>query len=380
MIKPKYADSNNAIRILHVVTIMDCGGIETRTMELMRHIDRNRYLFDFCVHKPQPGYYDQEITQLGGKVHNCGPLKNLPIFAYRFYKLLKTSNYDVVHCHVPTFAAVCLPIAKLLGIKKRIAHFRSTSNIKKQNFFHKLSRKFLARIACANATDIIGISSDVLNNWFGKQYSQYSRIHLVYNGINLTPFTCPRQPDWLRQEFDIPQSWQTVIHVGRFDPPKNHRKIISVAQAFLAQNPKTCFLLIGPGQGQLKQSIKKLVQQKNLTQNIRFPGLRTDIPQIMRSADALLFPSTWEGLGNVVIEAAAAGLPMVLSDLPAFHEILAVAGRAELLNPTAPDIDWAAALHNALAQKPDDTALGKFQNSPFALPNSRQALLSIYQS
>lgn len=369
-------EQTRPLRVLHVVTIMDCGGIETRLVELMRHIDRSKYQFDICVHKNRPGHYDDEVAALGGKIIRCGPLRNLPVFAWRFYQLLRHSNYDVVHSHVPTFSAVCMTIARLARIKRRIAHFRTTRDVNKDSLAYRLYRRTLATITRTFSTDVIGISRDVLRTWFGANWHKSPKTHLVYNGLNLAPFCCQREPDWLKQEFRVPDIWRTIVHVGRFAPPKNHAKLVEIAEVFLRQDQQTCFLLIG--EGELEAETRNAVQAKGLNEWFRFVGLRSDVPRIMKAADTLLFPSKWEGLGNAVIEGVAAGLPMVLSDLPAFREIIQLAGKATFIGLDQPNKEWAAALARALDGPRQDDRLAELQQSTFTLENHWINLLAIY--
>lgn len=310
------------LKVLHVVTVMNCGGAETRLMELMQYIDREKVQFDFCVHKDRKGYYDDEVKALGGKIVNCGPLKNLPMFCLRFYKMLKQSDYDVVHCHVPVFSAVCLTLAKKAGIRKTVAHFRSVHEYQKKTLLNILIRKSLINIILRNSTDIIGITNAALQTWFGPEWQKKPNIHMVYNGINTAPFHEDPDQAWLKHEFDIPADHKTVVHVGTFRPEKNHAKLVRIAKTFLADKPNTCFIFIGDGA--LKKDIETIVRTYGIEQNCRFAGVRNDVPKIMKSADAFIFPSLSEGLPGVILEAIAAGLPIVASNLAPILEVLEI--------------------------------------------------------
>jgi glycosyltransferase involved in cell wall biosynthesis len=360
------------LKVLHVVTVMDCGGAETRLMELMRHIDREKVQFDFCVHKDRKGYFNDEVRALGGKIVNCGPLKNLPMFCLRFYRMLKLSDYDVVHSHVPTFSAVCMTLAKWAGVKKRIAHFRNVHEAQKNTLVTKLIKKTVLK----NATDIIGITKDLLRTWFGQDWKKNPKMHLVYNGIDTKPFENPPEPEQLKAEFNIPADHKIIVHVGRFHPLKNHVKIVSIAQAFLAENDKACFLLVGDGR--LKEQIADLVKSKGLDSKFRFVGVRDDIARIMKASDVLLFPSIWEGLPGVILEAIAAGLPIVASKLAPIIEVLEICGSAQLVPVEAPDEQWAKAL-SKVSEMPHQTQwLKEIEASPFNIENAWQSLVKIY--
>lgn len=362
------------LKVLHIVTVLDCGGAETRLVELMRHIDRGKVQFDFCVHEAKKGFYDDQILSLGGKIVNCGPLKNLPMFCWHFYRMLKRSDYDVVHSHVPTFSAVCMTLAKWAGVKKRIAHFR---NVHEAQNINPITRLMINSIL-NNATDIIGITNNLLQVWFGQEWKKNPKIHLVYNGIDTKPFDRLPEPEHLKAEFDIPADHKMIVHVGRFHPLKNHVKLINIAESFLAVNDNACFVLVGGGE--LKEQIEVLVKTKGLASKFRFAGVRSDIAKIMKGADALLFPSIWEGLPGVILEAIAAGLPMVASKLSPIMEVLEICGSAELVPVESPDEQWVKALNRAIAMPHQFQWLKEIEDSPFNLEVAWQNLLSVYSA
>ncbi|MHC5059694.1 MAG: glycosyltransferase [Planctomycetota bacterium] len=373
----EFGAGSDELKVLHVAAALDCGGTETRLMELLRYIDRDKVHFDFCVHKKHTGYYEQAAVLLGSKVLRCGPLKNLPVFCRRFYRLLKRSDYDVVHSHTLSFSAICLTLAKWAGVKKRVAHFRNMIDPGEKSIWDRVTRKLAIYLISRNATDIIGITRGVLKNWFGPDWQKNPKIHQVYNGIDIDLFQGDPDPAWLKQEFDIPSGHKTIVHVGSFRPEKNHAKLVSIAQKYLTQHGNTSFILVGDGL--LRPTIEASVKSKGISDRFRFVGVRSDVARIMRSADAFLFPSSSEGLGNVVLEAIAADLPMVVSDLEPIREVLEICGSAQILSVDAPDAQWAGALATAINIPRRQQWLEQIKNSPFALPNAWRQWLDIYR-
>jgi len=370
-------DGTKRLRVLHQTGTLNCGGAETRLMELLRISKKANIHFDFCVSKDEEYYYEAEAKSLGSQVLRCKSPRILPLFAWRFYRILKRHKYDIVHCHILLFSGICLAIARLAGVKKRIVHMRNTPDNTRDPFFRRIYNKLMINLILKNATDIIGISNDVLRIWFGKDWRKNSKIRLIYNGLNTAPFHCASEPDWLKREFDIPSGYKTVVHVGRLTRQKNHVKLISIAQCYLADHPETCFILAG--RGKLRSKIEDSINAKGLASKFRFVGVRSDVPRIMMGADAFLFPSAWEGLGGVVIEAIAAGLPMVVSDLPAFREIFDICGRGEILSLDAPDIKWSTALDRTVKTPRQNQWLGELENSDLSLDSAWQNLLSVYR-
>jgi glycosyltransferase involved in cell wall biosynthesis len=199
---------------------------------------------------------------------------------------------------------------------------------------------------------------------------------MIYNGIDTAKLHCESDSAWLKEQFQIPAEHKTVVHVGTFRPQKNHARIIGTAKAYLVDNPNTCFVLVGDGA--LRNDIEELAKQKGINTNVRFAGIRSDTARILKSADALLFPSVSEGLPGVILEAMAAGLPIVAGDLPGIREIIEICGDAKLLPPEATDAQWAQALAKAIDKPRQPQWLDQIENSPFALSNSWRQLLNIY--
>jgi glycosyltransferase EpsF len=371
-------DKSKLLRVLHIVGRMDRAGLETRLMELLRISRRENVQFTFFATRKGVGWYEQEIKAYGAQVLHLVVGKNLPAFAWRFYRLLKHGKYDVVHSHVLFFSGICLTIARLAGVKKRIDHIRTTWDDRELTLLRRIYRSIARYLVIRNATDILSVSKDALRVWFGESCLENPKFKVIYNGFDSQPFHCESDPNWLRAEFGIPSGYKTILHVGRFEQPKNHAKLVSIAESYLAKHGMTCFILVGDGG--LRREIEDSVRAKGLWEKFRFAGVRADVPRITKSADALLFPSVWEGFSGVVVEAVAAGLPMVVSDLPSTKEVFDICGKGELLSIDSPDIEWANALERAVNSPHQEQWLAELEKSVFSLDKAWQNLLSVYRS
>ncbi|MGH2623889.1 MAG: glycosyltransferase, partial [Sphingobacterium sp.] len=149
---------NKPIRILHVVTIMNLGGIETFLMTLYRKIDRNKIQFDFLVHRTDVGFFDTEIRTLGGNIFYQDELNPLKYLSYnkKLNLFFKTHCYNIVHSHLNANSAIVLQIAKKAGVPIRIAHShidKDSGGIK--GLLKNISKNFINsvanyRFACSN--------------------------------------------------------------------------------------------------------------------------------------------------------------------------------------------------------------------------------------
>ena len=136
------------IRILHVVTYMGRGGLETMIMNYYRHIDREKVQFDFLVHRDFEADYDQEIRSLGGKIYH---ISRLVPWSSSYKKELKNflkehPEYKIVHVHQDCLSSVALQCAKECDVPVRVAHSHSSSAVK--NLKYPIKLHYMKKIPC----------------------------------------------------------------------------------------------------------------------------------------------------------------------------------------------------------------------------------------
>ena len=138
------------IRILHIVTHMNRGGLETMLMNYYRHIDRTKMQFDFLTHREYDGDYGAEIKELGGRIFHL-PVLNPFSLIYRkqlgdFFD--SHPEYKIIHVHQDCLSAVSLHVAKDHGVPVRIAHSHGANQVKDVKYPIKLVyRHFIAKYA-----------------------------------------------------------------------------------------------------------------------------------------------------------------------------------------------------------------------------------------
>lgn len=295
-----------AIRILHVVTYMGRGGLETMLMNYYRNIDREKLQFDFLVHRQERADYDDEIEAMGGRIYRISRLNPFNPFyrkeLKRFFE--EHREYKIIHVHQDCLSSVALKTAKKCGIPVRIAHSHSSSQDKNLKYLIKL---FYRRSIAKYATGLLACSEEA-----GRWMFCGAEFQTLNNAIDTQSYsfqeTVRKQ---LREEMGILPEELTVGHVGRFNYPKNHQFLIDVFEALTKKVP--CKLLL-VGDGDLKPEIEKKVMLKQLEEKVIFTGVRSDVAQLMQAMDVFVFPSHYEGLPVTLIEAQAAGLPCLISD------------------------------------------------------------------
>jgi glycosyltransferase involved in cell wall biosynthesis len=393
-----YTNSNRSlnklpIRVLHVLGQMTEGGIETWLFQLVRRLHPDRVQMDFLVETNHtcPCPYEDEIRARGCHIFIYPHTRNPWRYHQQIQQVVKKYGpYDIVHSH-DNFIGGVMWAAKDAGVPVRIAHshtdlftvqklFQSQASLQRQlafQFFLKLNRKWIHQYATVG----FGCSHNAGASLFGRSWGVDARWQLFYCGIDLAPFQVRPDSALLRAELGIPHDRFVIGHTGRFAPAKNHSFILKIFAEFIQRQPQTHLLLVG--EGHLRPEIQQQVAQMGLSHHVTFTGSRSDVPRLMTGAmDAFLFPSLFEGLGLVLIEAQAAGLPCLFSDeIPIDADVVhPLIHRFSLAHSPA---EWAEALfklqHAPKTIRSSD-ALDWVTKSDFNLERSLQQLETMYQT
>lgn len=296
-------------RILHVLGRTDRGGTESMLMTHYRHIDRTRLQFDFVIHTEDKCDFDDEIESLGGRIYRVRRFNVLNYFQYqsdwkKFFS--EHREYRVIHIHHFLVAGVILPIAAKMGVKVRIVHSHNTKppifllKEKVMWLFHKNLIKYSTqRLACSEAA--------------GQYLFGNHSFEVFNNAIETEKFRFDSTArSSIRKELGVEENAFVVGHVGSFrTQQKNHSFIIDVFAAFVKKNPLSRLVLVGTGE--LQNEIRQKAESLGIAQYCIFTGARGDIPKVLSAFDLFLFPSFFEGLSVVSIEAQASGLPILAS-------------------------------------------------------------------
>lgn len=295
------------IRILHVVTQMTPGGLETMLMNYARHIDHSVVQFDFLEHREAVTEYDREILELGGRIFR---LPRLNPFSLAYCKTLdrffaQHPEYRIVHSHLNCMAGIPLKYAKKNAVPVRIAHAHSSNQVKNAKYPIKLLYK---RIIPKYATHLYACGEEA-GRWMFGGYS----FSILNNAIDVGSFVFNEETrKQYRNELGLDPGTLLVGHVGRFIDIKNHTFLVDVFSALAKKHPDSKLLLVG--EGELKPAIRSKVMSLGLSDRVIFAGVRSDVNALMQAMDVFVFPSLFEGLGIVAVEAQAAGLPCVVSN------------------------------------------------------------------
>lgn len=372
---------NNSIRILHVLKGMNPGGIETWLMHVLRHIDLQRYCFDFLTTTDAPCTYDDEIRSLGCRLIPCMRPHSPPHFAWNFLHLIREYGpFDVLHSHVHHYSGYACMLGKMAGIKVRIAHSHSDARpIEARAGFARRGYLYLTGTMIAKyATHGLACSELAAEDLFGLNWKNDPRWRVLHCGIDLTPFSQAGDCHEVRREFGFPPGSIVIGHVGRFAEPKNHSFLVEVMHEAVRLDSRVHGLLVGDGP--MRIAIEEKVRSLNLEHRVIFAGLRHDVPRLLNSAmDVFLFPSRYEGLPLGLVEAQAAGLPCLVSDCVS-REAAVMKESVKFISLNEKPKVWARILLDYLAsvnvnKRESLEALGR---SDFSMSQSLNALEQVY--
>ena len=298
------------LRVLQIMGIVESGGVEAVIMNYYRHIDRSKVQFDFVMHKGGNTNYIDAVKSIGARVYEITPYtKNLFAFTYDIYKIIKNGHYDIVHSNMNSLSVFPLFAAWLAGARVRILHNHTTDT--KAEGFRTVIKRALRPFAKMFANQYWACSKLAAEWMYGKQAVNSGKVTIINNAIDLNKFAfCQEKRNALRNELGLEGKF-VVGHVGRFMKQKNHEFLIDIFAEVAKQEENAVLLLIG--EGPLMVAIRKKVNELHLEKKVLFLGVRYDVADLYNVMDVFLFPSLYEGLGMVAVEAQVNGLPVVAS-------------------------------------------------------------------
>ncbi|WAM33634.1 glycosyltransferase family 1 protein [Caldicellulosiruptor morganii] len=305
------------LRVLHVVGGMDRGGAETMIMNFYRKIDRTKIQFDFLCMKRGEHHYDEEIRSLGGRIIHIDPPKSVGIIKHIYDMMRVMRKYGpfiAIHAHTQFHSGIVAFAAFLAGIRKRICHSHTTSDMSTNNILRRLYFRIMRVLIRIFATKMLACSNEAGAFLFGTSSMKSGNVFIFQNAIDLSKYELLSEKNAIELKHLLNLPIESIIlgHVGRFSQPKNHKFLVQLMK-YVKANSLNIFLVL-VGDGELRRDIENIVKVEELNEYIKFLGIREDIPELMNMFDVFIMPSLYEGLPVVLVEAQAAGTPCIVSD------------------------------------------------------------------
>lgn len=326
------------MRILHIISSLGFGGAEMHLLSLCRHQRMEGY-------SPEVAYLLGEgalrgrFEEQGIAVTHCPiqPLGKLPVGLTRLARLLSKLNPRLVHTHLLKADALGAVMASLVSPGIPIVSFKHND----ESALLSLPIGLVHGGISAVFTDETLAISDHVADYVSTRGFLRTRPRVVHYGVSREKFSpvTGQVRDALR--FTHGFSGRTVVlNVARIAPQKDHITLIRAFSRAHRQAPHLLLVIVGKQHPSTQGALDEVVASSGLHGHVRFLGVREDIPQLMQAADLFVLSSRWEGLGLVLLEAMASGLPVVSTSVSAVPEVLG----AEWPGPlTAPGDDSALA-------------------------------------
>ncbi len=369
--------------IVHILHNVGRGGIETWLMHVFRASKEIRDRSMICLADPGPvtteGYAD-EIRSMGIPLHAAPFSATAASFILTLRSLLKKLRPHILHAHTNHVAGFATLAAKMASVPVRIAHYHVSFPKEHETPLKRLYTRLVRRLERWTATHVLACSALVMESFAGRRWAEDPKRSVLYYGIDFAPFAQPVDPREVRLELGIPLDAFVIGHVGRFDLQKNHDFLVDIAAETHRLNPTTWLLLVSDGR--LRPQIERKVENLGIRDRVTFAGLRSDVPRLMLGAmDVFLFPSLYEGLGIVIIEAQAAGLRCIYSDAipPEAGVIPALTRQLPLSVGPLPWAQVAAEAFKTPAPMNQADALAVMMESKFSIATCIQRLEEVYR-
>ncbi|MBL7698726.1 MAG: glycosyltransferase [Chitinophagaceae bacterium] len=373
------------MKVIHIVENLDKGAVENWLVNIFIESRKIRPEWDwtfYCI-LGKEGRLDERVRNAGGKIiYSPVTISHKAKFLKHLRNVLRAGRYDIIHSHHDYLSGFYLLASAGIKFRRRFLHVHNTDKALPvgNKTVHNLLLRPFRTIGSYLSDTIIGISKNTLAEFTGSE--KIGKRHaILYYGIDMSRFNVPALRSEVRKNLNLPENSRILLYAGRMNDLKNPEFVVDVLMHLLKLRPDVYAVFIGSGDKE-KNVIQK-AQTLNITSHIRQPGWYDNVPVLMKSSDVFVFPRKEypkEGLGLVVVEAQAAGLPMFITEgiVPDAIVIPELAHVNSLHDPK----QWAEqineVLNKSLPISPEES-LELMKNSAFELGAAARNLVDLYE-
>ena len=360
-------------RVIFCITELDPGGAERALTQLVVGLDRNEWHPSVVCLGPR-GYFADVIERAGIAVTclNAQGILSIPYVLWRLIQEFRTQK--------PAIVQTFLFHANILG---RIAAWLSQVPIvvsgirvaERRNRWHG----WIDRWTNALVTTNVCVSEGVAN--FAKLEMRLSpkKLIVIPNSVDFERYAHAQPIDL--KTFGLPENALVFLSIGRLEYQKGFDVLLRAIERLLPLPHDVHFVFIGDGPD--RHSLQEQSSRSGLTSHVHFLGRREDVPQLLAASMALILPSRWEGMPNVVLEAMAAGLPIVATEVEGIAELVRDGINGIVVPPDSPE-PLAAAIRRLVDQPEFVTKAGTtsqdIAEKEFTEENSLRRYSNLYRS
>lgn len=312
---------SNRIKILYIVTLSELGGAQKHLFYHLKYLNKSAY--NPILAAGQDDWLIRQAEAMNIKTYFCknlirsiNPINDFKAF-FELLKIIKSEKPDIVHCHSSKAGIIGRIAAWIAGVPVIMftAHgWAFTEGVSKTN---RAVYRFIEKYAAMITTKIIAVSGYDYRLAERYNVAGKDKMALIKNGIDFNRIDNDDLKQSYRKELNIEDSKKVVTMVSRLSPQKDPISFLKLAK--LNGNSDTVFLLVGGGP--LMAKMQTYIENNNI-QNVRLMGDRNDVERILAVSDIFCFFSNYEGLPLAVIEAMAAGLPVIANPVGGVPELV----------------------------------------------------------
>lgn len=305
--------AHNRIRVAIVLMYFGNGGAERMVSELVSHLDLSRFeVRAFCIFgDPLNNNMEQAVLRHGVPITFIRKRLGFSLRHFlRLWRELSAFKPDVVHTHLnacmycaPWILAHNVPMLHTIHAEPA---FEAKSTLRR----HVMA--FLYRSAKALPVAISELNRELISSFYKIPANE---VEVIVNPVDIDAFRMECPTPLRERVYDY-------ICVARFEEEKNHRGLLSAFSKIVHEQPHSDLRLALVGTGSLLDTIKAQSAESGITDNVVFLGWRDDISELLHRAKSFVLPSNYEGLPMSVLEAMAAGLPVVATDVGGIPELI----------------------------------------------------------
>jgi glycosyltransferase involved in cell wall biosynthesis len=295
-------------KILHIIYNLGVGGTEKMLLNTLPLLSDFQHLV--CVINSVNPSVSGEFKAKGIMVVR---LKGAKIFHFR--KIIKEEKPDLMMTYLIYADLFGRLFGRLFGVKKIVTSIRSTYGESKYKFWLALEK-----LTSSMVDKYIAVSETAKTVYQKELGIPPEKIEVIYNAVDIPKFNIEIDRNRKRKELGIPEENFVLGAIGKWRPEKGQIYLIWALPEILKKFPQTTLVLVGGGENRKKLS--ELAKSTGVEKNVLLLDERGDIPEILKTFDIFLNPSLYEGLSNSILEAMAAQVPIVASDIPSNTEII----------------------------------------------------------
>jgi len=313
------------LRVLHAITMLELGGAQRNTLDTVAMLDRERFApalacADTGVLLPEArALADVPLFALRHLVREVRPHRDLlAVFALR--RVIRNFQPHIVHTHSSKAGIAGRLAARLERVPVVIHSIHGFGFGAHQPL--PVRRLFLAaeRTAARWTHHFIAVSRRNLEDGVALGLFPVERVSLIRSGIDLEAFRRGGGGTELRLRLGVPPQAPLVAQVSCFKPQKAPERFVAMARQVALQHSEAHFVLVGDGA--LRGELERLRREAGLAGRVHLPGWLRDVPAVLDAADVVTLTSRFEGLPRAVVEALAAGVPVVSMAVEGVDEVI----------------------------------------------------------